>query len=197
MFRTQETEAGAPSARPCEPYKSEAALARRTMKLSFADVHVYEARNNYWAGRILDGISGGGSLYLKDQPWGFDIECLPDGTPHLVRFQNNSVFSFCGLRASQLQHEWPLFLEDYAAFKATGKGKMIVRAERIFSDSLHMDLVSDRACVHDVLIWHYPPAYKNAAPDPAQREDGIHCAEDLRRDQGNVRGPVPAAGVDA
>ena len=170
------------------------------MKLSFDDADVYEARNNYWAGRILDGISGGGSLYLKDraeQPWGFDIECLPDGTPHLVRFQNNSVFSFCGLRASQLQHEWPLFLEDYAAFKATGRGKMIVRAERIFSDSLHMDLVSDRACVHDVLIWHYPPAYKNAAPDPAQREDGIHCAEDLRRDQGDVLGPVPAAGVDA
>ena len=40
--------------------------------LHFDDVDVYSARNEYWVGRVLDGICGGGSLYLKDRvtdPW--------------------------------------------------------------------------------------------------------------------------------
>ena len=124
--------------------------------LHFDDVDVYEARNNYWVGRALDGISGGGSLYLKDRvadPWGFSIECAPDGSPRAVHFRNGTIWSFCCIKARYLEHEWPRFVEDYR----TGEVKMRVRVERIYSDGFYIDLVSENAILHDVLVWHYFP----------------------------------------
>ena len=128
--------------------------------LSFRNVSAYEARNNYWAGRILQAISGD-SLYLKEpgeQPWGFDIECDASDGPHSVHFGNGKVWSFCAMSDRMREVEWPQFLQDYRAWASSGQGKMTVRIERIFSDSFHMDLVSDNACLLDVLIWHYLPA---------------------------------------
>ena len=133
--------------------------------LCFPDVDVYEARSDYWSGQILAGIGGGESLYLKDRadrPWGLEIGCDDQGEPHSVRFANGAVWSFFEIKERLLKTEWPLFLEDYRAFVscavgAPGRGKMIVRVERLFSDSFHVDLVSDNACLHDLLVWHYPP----------------------------------------
>ena len=127
--------------------------------LCFRDVSVYEARSGYWAGRVLQAIGGGDSLYLQtpaERPWGFTISCDSDAGPLGVHFDNGTVWSFCGLGERELKVEWPLFLEDYRAWASTGQGKMAVRVERIFSDSFHLDLVSDRACMHGLLVWQYP-----------------------------------------
>jgi hypothetical protein len=133
------------------------------LSLTFGDVDVYEARSSYWPGRILDGISGGGSLYLTDRadrPWSLTIECGPDA-PLAVCFANGKRWSFCGINQRLRDYEWPLFLKDYAADKT----KPRVRVERIFSDSFSMDLVSENAVLHDLLVWHHhhtPPKEANA-----------------------------------
>ena len=126
------------------------------MKLVLEDVDVYEARTEFWSGRILDGIAGGGSLYLKDRatdPWGFSIECDPDTqAPHAVHFEKGTIWSFCYIKPALLEREWPLFLADHAAGK-----KLRVRVENIFSDGFNLDLVSENACMLKLLVWHYPP----------------------------------------
>jgi hypothetical protein len=129
--------------------------------LTFSDVSVYEARSDYWSGQILRKISGGESLYLKDRPWGFEISCDWAGGPRAVHFGNGVVWSFCRLRKDELEIEWPLFLEDYRAWVAAGKGKIVARVTNIFSDSFHLDLMSNRVCMHGLLVWHYPPATEN------------------------------------
>ena len=122
----------------------------------FPDVHVYEARNDYWSGEILKKISGPPSLYQKtneESPWGFVIHCNADnGEPHSVEFKNGTVWSFCSLS----EREWPLFIKDYSS--SNGKNCK-ARVERIFTDSMYLTVSSDNALLNDMLIWHYPPRH--------------------------------------
>ena len=123
------------------------------MEFALPDVHVYEARNNYWVGRILKSISGA-SLYLTthtDHPWGLTIHTNAQGHPHSIEFPNKTLWSFCVLSDRMLNIEWPLFVKDFK------KGEWNARVERIFSDSMHLTLSSDEALLNDILIWRYPP----------------------------------------
>lgn len=119
------------------------------------DVHAYEARNNYWAGEILKGISGV-SLYQTthtDLPWGVRINCDERGIPNTVQFENGVKWSFCAPKVYHFKIEWPLFVKDLES----GEGKISARIERIFSDSMHLSLMSDNACMSEMLIWYHPP----------------------------------------
>ena len=121
----------------------------------FPDVHVYEARNDYWSGEILKKISGPPSLYQKTNeeiPWGFVIHCnAENGEPYSVEFENGTTWSFCSLSERILKIEWPLLIKDYP------DGNCKARVERIFSDSMYLTVSSDNALLNDMLIWHYPP----------------------------------------
>ncbi len=129
--------------------------------IHFPDVHVYEARSHYWVGQILKGISGGESLYLKnknEQPWGFTIHFRRNigeetDTPHFVEFANGKRWTFCGLRDYQLQIEWPLLIKDVKE----GGEMPRARVERIYSNSMHLSIVSENACLSDMLVWHVQP----------------------------------------
>ena len=119
----------------------------------FPDVHVYESRNSYWPGQILKTVSGA-DLYLTShttRPWGFIIHCDAAGKPHSVEFENGRVWSFCYLSDRMLNIEWPLFVKDYE------KGDWSARVERIFTDSMHLTIVSKEALLNDILVWRYPP----------------------------------------
>ena len=146
-------------------------------KIHLPVVNVYEARNKYWSGEILKDISGGESLYLSERPWGITIHCTPDYKPHSVTFENGKVWSFCAMNDRHYNVEWPLFVkdffgeaeprptEDYWKYDWGPKQEITVRIEAIYSDSMRMDLVSENACIHDMLIWKYPPSplKKNAS----------------------------------
>ena len=128
-------------------------------RLSFRNVSVYEARDNFWKGEILKYISGD-SLYMKDpakHEWGFEIECDETDGPHSVHFSNSNVWGFCAMSDFMRNIMWPRFLQDYRTWAASGQGKITARVSRIFSDSFHIELVSMNAYMHDILVWHYPP----------------------------------------
>ena len=130
-----------------------------TGELRVDDVDVYSARNDYWSGQILKHISGA-SLYLQDRaqrPWGFTVVCAPDGALNAVRFDNGTVWGFCCMREGDRLHAWPQFIKDLAARNRTGVGKLWVRAERLYTDGMHVSFSSDNAYVPDILVWHYPP----------------------------------------
>ena len=119
----------------------------------FPDVHAYEARNNYWPGEILKGISGA-SLYQTrhtDRPWGFKIHCNSEGLLHSVEFENKTLWSFCGLNDRHRNIEWPLFVKDYP------DKEFHVRVDRFYSDSMYLTVTSQNACLNDMLIWKVPP----------------------------------------
>ena len=128
--------------------------------LSFCHVSVFEARDNFWSGRILEGISGD-FLYLKkpsEHEWGFDITCDNMDEPHSVRFRNGTVWSFSAISDSMRNIKWPLFLRDYRELASTGQGNISVNVHRIFSDSLHIDFRSKNVYICDVHVWHHSPA---------------------------------------
>jgi hypothetical protein len=120
---------------------------------NFPNINVYEARNKHWSGQILKSISGGESLYLKDNPWGFTIHCNSENQPHSVEFENGILWSFCSLGARILNIEWPQFARDFRKDDT----RCHARIERIFSDSFHLTLKSDESLVNDILVWKYPP----------------------------------------
>ncbi len=116
------------------------------------NVRVYDARTNYWTGEILKKITGE-SLYLDENtPWGFTIHCNADDKPVSVEFANGTLWSFCGMKNHHLEVEWPLFLKDLSNGDVRS-----VRVERIYSDSMYLNIFSENACLDDVLIWNYPP----------------------------------------
>lgn len=124
------------------------------MRFVFENVDAYEARNNYWSGEILKKISGA-SLYMTthaERPWGVFIHCDDNNQPHSVEFENGVVWSFCFLSERLRDIEWPMFIQDYP------KGNCKLRIERIFSDSMHLTMVSENALLNDLLIWHHYPA---------------------------------------
>ena len=125
------------------------------MHFYFPDVHVYEARNDYWSGEILKKVSGTPSLYQKtnkESPSGFVIHCnAKNGEPHSLEFENGTVWSFCSLSYRMLKLKWPLFIKDYPS------GNCKARVERIFTDSMYLTMSSDNTLLNDMLIWHYPP----------------------------------------
>ena len=147
------------------------------LTLTFDDVDVYDARSSYWTGRILAGIAGGESLYMAERaerPWGFDLVCdaADGGRPLCVRFANGTAWSFCAIPQRLREVQWPLFLADATnqphggdgggdgdgdGDGGGGKKPIRVRVERIFSDSFHMDLVSENAVLPDLLVWRVPP----------------------------------------
>jgi hypothetical protein len=120
-------------------------------ELVLPNVHVYEARSKYWAGETLKNISGGESLYLKSDPWGFTLRCLQDGQPHSVVFTNGTVWGFCGCKEGNGM--WPLFVKDFLQDKSTVRASVT----SIFSDSMSLHLSSKNACLNDLLIWHHAP----------------------------------------
>jgi hypothetical protein len=114
-------------------------------KIRLSDVHVYEARSNFWVGEIIKKISGGESLYLDySTPWGFTLRYTEDLKPHSIEFDNGKVWTFC----CPGDKGWPELLRSAASLKA--------RAYRIYTDSMHLSLSSDKACLGDLLIWHHP-----------------------------------------
>jgi hypothetical protein len=113
------------------------------------DVHVYEARSNYYAGEILKDVSGA-SLYLKTDPWGITIHCDEEGMLHSVEFENGRIWSFSTLNDRIREMEWPLFVRDLPQSGCSA------RVRNIFSDSMNLTLTSENALLDDVLIWHYP-----------------------------------------
>ncbi len=120
----------------------------------FPDVHAYEARNNYWVGRILEKVSGA-SLYQTthvDRPWGFSINCDDLGRPHTVQFENGTIWSFCAPKVRHIKYEWPMFVKDFQS----EKGRITARVTRIFSDSMHLTLASENACMDEMMIWYHP-----------------------------------------
>ncbi len=142
--------------------------------LIFPCVHVYEARNSYWPGKILKGISGGASLYQtrhEDRPWGFKIHTNEETeAPHAVEFENGVLWGFCCMSERLRTVEWPRFLADY--FERGDRMRCSARVENLFSDSMHLTLVSepiDReqhwescgALLPGLLIWHH---YRHAPP---------------------------------
>jgi hypothetical protein len=139
------------------------------------DVHAYEARNSYWSGEILKGISGA-SLYQTnhiDLPWGFSINCDDQGRPHTVQFANGIMWSFCVPRVYQITIEWPLFVKDFLS----GEGNNTARIERIYSDSMHLSLMSDNSCLRNMLIWYHPPRQLSdeyAMKKPTERDVSVN-----------------------
>jgi hypothetical protein len=133
------------------------------MEYVFADVHVYEARNNFWSGEIIKGVSGV-SLYQQthtERPWGLKIHCDEKGLLHSVEFENKVIWSFCGLDDRMLNIEWPLFVKDYP------QSECRVRVDRFYSDSMYMTITSENACLNDILIWKVPPrGGKNGVSSP-------------------------------
>ena len=120
----------------------------RTLHLD--NIHVYEARSNYWVGQILQDISGGESLYTDESTqWGFRIHCNAEHKPHSVEFNNGTLWSFCASKHSDA--ELKQFAADFP------DGFTWARVERIYSDSMHLGLYSENASLNDLLIWHYPP----------------------------------------
>jgi hypothetical protein len=118
--------------------------------LHLHNVRVYDARNDFWTGQTLTRISGE-SLYQDEAtPWGFKIHLDADDTPVSVEFANGTLWSFCGMKNRCLEMEWPLFLKDNDVSRS-------VRVGNIYSDSMHLHMVSENACLNDILIWHYPP----------------------------------------
>ena len=120
---------------------------------SFTDVNVYQARNEYWSGQILKKVSGA-SLYQTvqtERPWGISIHCNAHGDPHSVEFENGTLWSFCAMSDRLLKAEWPIFVKDFS------RGNSRVHADRLFTDSMNLTLVSDNALLKDLLIWKYPP----------------------------------------
>jgi hypothetical protein len=115
-----------------------------------ADVHVYEARSNYYSGEILKDVSGA-SLYLKTDPWGITIHCDEEGLLHSVEFGNGRAWSFSRLNDRITNMEWPLFVRDFPHCRIRA------RVRNIFSDSMNLTLESENALLDDMLIWHYPP----------------------------------------
>jgi hypothetical protein len=120
-------------------------------ELVFHNVHVYEARSEYWTGQTLKQISGGESLYLNSDPWGFTLRCLQDGRPHSVVFTNGTVWGFCGCK--EANDMWPLFVKDFLQDKSTVRASV----SSIFSDSMSLRLSSKNAFLNDLLIWHHAP----------------------------------------
>ncbi len=114
-----------------------------------ADVHVYEARSNYHSGEILKDVSGA-SLYLRTDPWGITIHRDEEGMLHSVEFENGRIWSFSTLSDRIREMEWPLFVRDLPQSGCSA------RVRNIFSDSMHLTLVSENALLDDMLIWHYP-----------------------------------------
>ncbi len=139
------------------------------MQFTFADVHVYEARSNYWAGEVLKKVSGV-SLYQTTHtecPWGLTIHChLDDITPHSVEFKNGTVWSFCSLSDHMRNIEWPMFVKDYP------HGGYRARVERLFTDSMYLTITSDNALLNDLLIWNRPPR--------ARVIPGIRCTAEAK-----------------
>jgi hypothetical protein len=130
------------------------------------DVHVYEARSNYYAGEILEGVSGA-SLYLKTDPWGITIHCDEEGMLHSVEFENGRIWSFSTLSDRIKQMEWPLFVRDLPQHGCCA------RVRNIFSDSMNLTLTSENALLDDMLIWHYPPSPRGNA---ALSVRGVHTS---------------------
>ncbi len=137
-------------------------LSEHFMSLSvvhFPDVHVYDARSRYWVGQILKGISGGESLYLttkEEQPWGITIHFRKKDDveePHYVEFANGKRWTFCGLKDYQLQVEWPLLIKDVKE----GGGKPRASVKCVYSDSLHLSIISENAILSDMLLWRVEP----------------------------------------
>ena len=115
-------------------------------RIRLSDVHVYEARSNFWVGQNLKNISGGESLYLDyAKPWGFTLRYTEeDLKPHSIEFDNGKVWTFC----CPGNDGWPELLRSASSLKAS--------VSRIYSDSMHLCLSSDGACLRDLLIWHHP-----------------------------------------
>jgi hypothetical protein len=126
-----------------------------------SDVHVYEARSNYWAGKILKDISGA-DLYntsFTERPWSITIHCKSNGNLHSVEFENGAVWSFAAMKDYHVMHQWPLFLSDFPS------GTYRARVSRIFSDSFSLDISSENAVLNDLLVWRYSPrGGKNGLP---------------------------------
>lgn len=125
--------------------------------MGLPDIHVYEARSNYWVGQILKQISGGESLYLtthEERPWGFTIHFdAKEGVPKFVQFNNAKKWTFCSLNERQRRVEWPLVLKDVQERGETPRA----RVDCIYSDSMSFSIVTHNACMNDLLIWHYEP----------------------------------------
>jgi hypothetical protein len=154
--------------------------------LTIPCVHVYEARNNYWAGRIVQGITSSSttatsatteppspaSLYLtrhEDRPWGLTIHChAVTGLPHSVEFTEGDgpLWSFCTLNERLRRIEWPLLVKDVVSCdndndddqqKEKKTTTIYARVENIFSDSMNLTVGSENGLMNDMLIWHHPP----------------------------------------
>ena len=119
----------------------------RTMHID--NIHVYEARGNFWSGEILKKISGGESLYKDEStPWGFRIHCNAEDKPHSIEFDNGTLWSICDSKYNTELNQFAADFPDRFSW---------ARVECIFSDSMNLSLYSENASLNDLLIWRYPP----------------------------------------
>ena len=117
------------------------------------DVNVYEARNSYWSSQILKGITGEDLYQSRHEtvPWGFTIICDEHDKPHTIEFANKTHWSFCAPKDYQINSEWPRFLNDLQ------NGNPHAHVKNIYSDSMHLSLMSDNSCLYEMLIWKHSP----------------------------------------
>lgn len=117
------------------------------------NVHVYEARSNYWSGEILKGVTGD-DLYLtteRERSCNFKLHCDDNNDRYTVEFANGVQWDFSTYSNTLLRNELP------RALKSTQPVKIRARACRIYSDSMFLTLMCDNTCcLRDLLLWKHP-----------------------------------------
>lgn len=128
--------------------------AGEAFRVRIEDVCVYDARENFYAGRTLENISGTPSLYLANREqtqFSFAL-CGNNKDESWIEFDNGKVWGFCNLTKPK-NDMLRRFATDYVQNKQTSWA----RIDDIFSDSMTLSLKSENAFLTDLLVWHYAP----------------------------------------